>query len=574
MIDANGPVWRPATTRPTIAKASSAKRRTSVYRPPRRFAPAAAYALAAAVLSAVVNGDAAAAPILEGDPIFAEVPAFVGTFTLDARSGSKRSTFEPGRPISSDLGWYPRLGTLLEQDLILTRDNQEFVPAPLAPGEDVSLHHMVVTTTLRWPRTSGGTYESELVQSGNPFCSDNASQGANGRCRWESQTGSYNISIAGEGGAPVDDPARGNPSLLLTTSGTAAGEMIFHETEIVIEQVYIPNSTADYVFNAIEDAGGSPTASSLTVPVLDNAWLQQIIPLRETSDATSSQNLNLRDAEYFLRGYSGGVRSRTGDSSTDGSNVDFKNAFFNTYVLYSAPGYALIKAPQSADGSEEELAGTPVGGVDISRLGWVQGAAGLNPDPTADAISFSDLLALALGDEAQSDVAGVDENVTPDDAQRPTFTTQDGQLNVNLFLFTAAEDVMRYFDPESADEYAYAVDGNLFVSILLPSGQGFSEFTLSFGELSLDLEVDQEFFFTDFLADGADSFALSNFNGPIQNDLVVGLTFQHAGASALIQTQSFDQVSIDEPPMLPFLAVSGLAMLARRRRRRTAGTRG
>ncbi len=139
-----------------------------------------------------------------------------------------------------------------------------------------------------------------------------------------------------------------------------------------------------------------PTDLLKRVERSDRHW-NCAIALRETSQETSSLNNALRDAEYFWRGFSGGLQvtdwSRSGLPADPG---DFLNYLGNTFVPQSQPVYNLIKGLLILTGVKEtvppeddvilerlfngelkqKLAGTELGSLLVeapANRGWVLG---------------------------------------------------------------------------------------------------------------------------------------------------------------------------------------------------------
>jgi hypothetical protein len=95
----------------------------------------------------------------------------------------------------------------------------------------------------------------------------------------------------------------------MTQTITPIGPGFFQGTWTVtgsatVKQTYDPLTAGEYLREAVAAAPGiaPPDANSYELAAAAADFLLQ---LRETSDATSSQNLPLRNAEYAMRGFAG-----------------------------------------------------------------------------------------------------------------------------------------------------------------------------------------------------------------------------------------------------------------------------
>ena len=344
---------------------------------------------------------------------------------------------------------------------------------------------------------------------------------------------------------------------------------------LILNEEYTPFATSRYIDNAIQAARSAGVTDPLAIAQHGQLYAQQ---LRNTSDSTAGENLNLRDAEYAFYG------NMSGRMLADGQ-TDFE-------ALKGSPlgllGYSAVKAlaqfsPTAGQlwsavfdgappGQTTPLSGAPLGGFSENGRAFMHGLREQSIDTLGACVDGS--WAACGVDSAQ------EGGRTPSSPLLPGTTSvlesAAGTVESGSFLVQPTPGEMIYLDPAFADIYAFQVTGNLFASLELPSTdtQSISAATilLTDGEVERTFLIGNGFSFVDVLGHGVETFFLYGLEGWLLADLVAGFTFV-TGDLAMVQTLTLVTAPIPEPETYALL-LAGLGLLGFVARRRRGAVRG
>ena len=258
--------------------------------------------------------------------------------------------------------------------------------------------------------------------------------------------------------------------------------------------------------------------------------ISSVITAREQSALTSSKNLALRDAEYFFRGYLGGLQLHNHHSGND-----LANGVANRLSPISTAVYNAKKALTSALGVKlkpDELPGTPPGGYDANVFGWARGLIG---EPLSNVVT--DFAAKQPGTQTPA---------TDEAAPLAPLTQARGDGNgVAVFaLRPALGGVVSYFDPTPADNYGFSVQNNTITGILIPTSVSTSPVTVSIpGQTPVTVTPGTLFDLTTLVPDGVTALAVSGDFSAGANPSF-GFTFSQDNETLVAEAQKLP-VSID-----------------------------
>ena len=168
------------------------------------------------------------------------------------------------------------------------------------------------------------------------------------------------------------------------------------QTKASTVAVYSPESTNDYVELALANARRALEQAGTTNPTdieLARQGFLEAIRLRE-QNVDTSQSPILRDAEYMLRGYAGGLLLHSLDPSQFGTDPyggpgDLSNDLVNACGPLCAALYNAKKMWNDFLGngsSSNNLPASPPGGMEANTRGFLEGLKGGSPtDLTRDA---------------------------------------------------------------------------------------------------------------------------------------------------------------------------------------------
>jgi hypothetical protein len=322
-------------------------------------------------------------------------------------------------------------------------------------------------------------------------------------------------------------------------AGTWTGDWTF-TGNAEVRLTYQPKSPQEYLQYAI-----AHTAAEQSPADFANLAAGLLGGLRSWDAATSSQNLNLRDAEYWLLGYVGGEANRFELGTTPVDKV---------YNIVLAGGPLSILGWKSLPSSSGKLPGTGVGGFGPNFDGLIAGYN--NTDIAAAIANYGNNVLLSPG-------SGIDVNHPVLPFKDIPGSSPNGIFDNFLFDFQApGAGTPVYIDPPGAELFTYAIAGNEITGLTLPQDSG--PFILSFSGGTFDLNSGDSFNFLTFAPGGVDNFTLA-WNGtsaPSSNQRpVVDLQFLNAGQTLLDITSSQAPSSGTPEPASAALFVAGLVIL-------------
>ncbi len=305
---------------------------------------------------------------------------------------------------------------------------------------------------------------------------------------------------------------------------------------LVTGQVYTPKSTAEYIHDALTNNLSS------TDYLTANAAYSNVINLRETSAETSSQNTALQGAEYYLRGYAGGLAWVEAQPFNDSlySFDGFKGTLIDELGNRGGPvswiAYNALKTFQISIGlgvNPNGLPSAPPGGGAENTAGF---AAGLNeltvdeilasPDPVAGATApAAPVLVYPLG--------SLDPQPQSFDSSNPSqpTVTLGAAAGFDIAVTNPAE--MSFFDPVSANTQAFVVTGSGLVNVMIPDIDGPGSYDLNVEGHSYAITPGQVFNFGAAGLSNVQTFAIDGITSAAP--FVIGLTFDTAGVIALVE---------------------------------------
>lgn len=338
-------------------------------------------------------------------------------------------------------------------------------------------------------------------------------------------------------------------------------------------QIYEAKSATAYVSDAVffNQVGGDRSSARA------QAGYSDIIGLRQTSSETSRGNLALRDAEYYLRGYSGGALfrevSQGAPINLNPGNDPWAAVFINliydgSAVVGGVSAYNRVKEALAAMGrnigGSNSLPATPVGGEEANSIGFTNGLQsspivllpsggngrlrrmmGQGANPASNLVpSFS---AQVLGPEVAAYAS---------DVSFFKFDVTGVQLNTAVRLALGM-----------ADFASISVSGNRLKGLSL-EGSAQASVQVSFMDQVLNLAPGSFIDFGIFSADGIASFDLATAYGAARLDLTA-LGFSFAGNTNAAINVSTAVLAVPEAATAHMLLAGLILALSAKRFSRT-----
>ena len=305
----------------------------------------------------------------------------------------------------------------------------------------------------------------------------------------------------------VPCPIQGSWSLILTINS---------------EMEYEPKSVDEYIAEALAANGNDAYRA-----------FKEIIELREWDATTSSENLALRNAEYWLRGYWAATAVGEYPEESIWDRLSRGNE-------HAAMWYNLIKEFQSPDASK--LPPTPPGGTLYFLDGYWAGRAGRSAQE-----GLRNLLSNGAAFPRGTGMA-------PTAPLRPQ-SIGNAVDEIGSFPVTSTnlevEDASRlyYVDPEGGKTALWSALDNRIVGLQIPilSEQPSMSFTLRYGTATTVLHSNAYFDFLRDAPNGIRSFSLSSDEPAFRNatDFVIGLKFADPGATTVVAASLPDAVAVE-----------------------------
>lgn len=366
----------------------------------------------------------------------------------------------------------------------------------------------------------------------------------------------------GAGSIAIRPDKLGGPIAVVNSSNfsgpSVSGSWSFSGTALV-EQMYTPHSTGRYIRDAVRSVSGADYERATEA-------YGEIIDMRETSSVTASKNLNLRDAEYFLRGFAGGV-------STFMDIPDFSSfkAFFYDIATRTGPVattiYNGLKAIQRFFGDEYtggdgNHPNTPVGGFTANLQGYTYGSNGVSLNDAANRFGTDGWSTpLDALDELQALIPQVKH------------ASEEGEVSIFQSIGSSVSD-LAFFDPKVAKYLTFGVNGTSFTGIkIIPDGDAPQQIWLHINGQRIAISTGEYFSFKDISPTGVKGFfieGLGEFN-PDGDNFKFGATFADAGDKLIsVVASDFENESpseVPEPGSAALVIVALGALYACRRRK-------
>ena len=320
--------------------------------------------------------------------------------------------------------------------------------------------------------------------------------------------------------------------------------------------------------NARGDLAKQGNANPTDVEIARQATYDAI-NLRE-QNASTSVDPSYRDAEYLLRGYTGGLLAS--DPSQFASTGDPSNDFADLTGPAGAAYHNLVKIKNDLLGltnSSNSLPASSPGGMEANAFGFFAGLSGVS-----------------LEDLASSSSTYINPIVTPKTTPAdpllpkasPGPNLDDTRVNPNVFELDVSPHETVYFDPATANAYIFSVAGNEVADLTLPTDLG-GPVDVQYGICSQRVAPGGVLVFQDSCsADGTGSdfgsFSITDVDLLNGDPLVLGLDFVEAGRVIVfeqalsIAAASAGPTSVPEPSSIVLCAAATLMGVGRRRPRR------
>jgi hypothetical protein len=344
-----------------------------------------------------------------------------------------------------------------------------------------------------------------------------------------------------------------------TQGGAFIGGPIFFTGKAVTDITYNPLTPSQYVQESLDFNRGTGGANPRGFKVA--GFLSE---LRGLNAATSSTNLNLRDAEYAAYGYNDGSLLASGNlaglialgtKSGTGFGGPIATLGWNTVKVLAQNGCGPCQQLLSFTGTG--LPGTPANlnaGLQANTVGFLNGLA--NPDdinglPAALASGLEVLLA----------------NQPP--VLQPVTSSSFGSSGTNtisLFVFDSTAGNSILVDPTLAKAFAFGAAGANFSGIELPSVPGTQDVSsalLTVDGKSVTIMGNTWYDFADLFGADPNMIMISDLTGgELPQDPEFAFRFDASGLVVLsdVETNSLGQAVPEIPTWL--MAAAGFAVLA------------
>lgn len=327
--------------------------------------------------------------------------------------------------------------------------------------------------------------------------------------------------------------------------------------KIGIFREYQPKDTLTYVRDALI---GVRDLSFRTDKEKADLAFKDVINLREIDEATSSQNTNLRDAEYFLRGYSGGriLYERSGGGRIEPGNDYFNSGGPIVASVYNVCKYLFNAGPCGSEG----LPGTApeAGSVKTNGLGWILGKAG---------VTISQIIDTPIADLLNGSPPPVTLSTDPMAPLAPSVTFNELldagtdfvllQLALGAWDFVITEPVTYWFDPQPTKSYQISVFGNSLGLLRVLSKTADHRARILFGDREIEFDPEAGIDLSAVVPEGVSDLLLKDID--VDGAPAFGLRFVGTGHTSLVITE----VTPVPEPSAWLMLLAGLAIVMLRR---------
>jgi len=333
------------------------------------------------------------------------------------------------------------------------------------------------------------------------------------------------------------------------------------EYELSVGYTYNSRTDDEYLRAAYSERVGSSglTPESETISVAGQmADLLRI--LRQTSNATSESNLDLRDAEYAALGYFGGRQVYEGHNRFEGDTNDptLIPAVASRFGPWGLAVYNAMKTVYAAAPYQTAAPTAPVGGYVPNAAAYIAGTSGISLNSFLNNYQ-------TLKSDIRTLVSARGGKVA-ETALVPLIKASGLKQDelINLFATTIEKiNEWKYFDPPGGGTYSYGVAGNLITHLIIPSEYvAWKDISLSFLGIDVTIQPDQIFDFTLYEPVGIDSFILQGVS-TLGDEFVIGLRFASPGDTLLVQLirNSDSAVNVTSPAPIALL-IAGLLFVS------------
>ncbi|HEY1783643.1 MAG TPA: hypothetical protein VGG79_25005 [Roseiarcus sp.] len=222
--------------------------------------------------------------------------------------------------------------------------------------------------------------------------------------------------------------------------------------------------------------------------------LDDVVTLRNSDGYTASQNVELRDLEYYLRGYAGKMQLQTG-------TLDF--SISTLYNIGGPGGLALYNAKKAYDESQGRQTSGPGEFPNSPPGGWAANLAGWNNGMENAPLGSVDLDNLSIPSLLVNGFA----------------TSLLASPNVGLFFLGGQSPGQLYsFDPTIGQSIAISTQGSAISSFEIGDDPDLADLILeiSVGGKIYSYEAGTLFDFVDLLGSPIYSFVVSGFPSSLQ----------------------------------------------------------
>ena len=326
------------------------------------------------------------------------------------------------------------------------------------------------------------------------------------------QTGSFDPTAIGPA---VAQPIPFTITAAIAVNNGAVSDTIMNGRGINfnLDETYTSLTMTQYLVNVAQANAGNPDLT-----VAENS-LHDLTKLRQHDAGTSQYNIPMRDAEYWMFGYIGGLSVNLNTTSHATANQVFNQAIKLPAVSFAWNALKYLNLNGKAV-DLPNLAGSAPGGNDAFLDGYAKGITHV-PIQQAVANSQEFLEAPNLG--------------SPLSPVMPPLSTPSASGELSFFDVSATgSGSTAFINASSQSQNVFGVSGNNLtgIEVLEPSNAS-GQYQLQFGAEDINLSSGKLVDLTSYTPGGMGAFKLT---GPSLGNVVLGLQFSNPGETSLVQT--------------------------------------